>query len=148
MNKLESFSSIQRWHRQLRKKASRLDPNAAIPKDTLRQCNAAIEKYCAFTGMNPDQLIEDYATEMRRTGRTTKHNDLMDLFWEQCPHKTTAGIYVALLKGFYKRNDCPLTVSTGGVPKIRDKDILLTSAQVRAICDVANLNHKSWILPN
>jgi integrase len=144
---LETFSSIQRWHRQLRKKASAME-NGGIPPNTLRMCNSAMREYTQFAGMNPDQLIEDYAKEMRTTGKTTKHNDLLDKFWEAYPTKTTGGVYFALIKGFYKHNDCPLTATTPSIPKVRGKDFKLESQHVRAICDVAPLQHKSWILTN
>ena len=122
--------------------------NGGIPIATKRQCVASITKYCEFTEMSPDELIADYAKQMRETGRTTKHNDLLDRFWEDYPTKTTAAVYFACLKGFYRHNDCPLTTSAPTVPIVRKKDFKLETIHVRAICDNAILPHKSWILAN
>jgi len=145
---LTEYKTIQRWQRQLRKNATKFDPNAEIPYDTWRQCKAAITKFCKFTKMTPDEIIEDARNENRTVGDLLKHMDFLDKFWEQYPTKTTAGIYVSLLKGLYSANGTALEYKSAGIPKIKPKDMLLTSTQVRKICDCANLKHKSWILGN
>jgi integrase len=139
-----SFVSVQRWHRQLRKKSADIDTD--IPPDTLKHCNRAIRLYCKYTGLNPDEIISDVESELRRSGNMRKHNDMLDAFWDDYPSKTTAGILFSDIKSFYRHNGVPLTTKTPAIPKVRKHKFDLTTPMIRAICDKANSDHKSWIL--
>jgi hypothetical protein len=144
---LEQYTSVQRWFRQLRKKASAIE-NGGIPPDTYKLALASLSAFTKFVNMTPDQLIDDAYAEMRTKGHSQKHCDLLDKFWEDYPTKTTAKVYYAYLKGFYKRNGVTITTATPTAPTMRTGDLKLTSEFVRRICDVAPLQHASWILAN
>lgn len=142
---LLQYETVQRWFRQLRKKASAME-NGGVPQATKELALYALEAYCSFTKMNPDQLIADAENEMRTKGNVQKHCDMLDKFWENYKSKTTASVAYRYLRSFYKRNGIVITGIVPEPPRMREQELIPTSEQIRAICDVAPLAHKTWIL--
>jgi hypothetical protein len=142
------YQSVKRWIRQLEKKATKIDPNAKIPFDTLEYVKSSLDHYTKFTGLNPDQLIEEARIQNRTVGDTLAINDRLDDFWKATPAKTVAGIEFSMIRAFYAHNGITLKVSTPGIPVIRQEEIIPTSEIIRRHCDAAPLQHSSWILTN
>ena len=141
---LEVFISVQRWYRQLRKNTG----NNEIPVDTHRAALGALTAFTAFTNMTPDQLIEDVKNELKQSGSIDKHNDLLDQYWDKATVKTTAARNFRMIRSFYKHNGIMLTTTSPKIDAIRTNEMIIASNMIRKICDVAPLQHSSWMLAN
>jgi hypothetical protein len=140
----EQYASVQRWYRQLRKNSG----NNSIPIDTQRVALSALNAFTLFAKMNPDQLIEDAHNELKERGSVDKHNDMLDRYWDEAPVKTTAARDFRMIRSFYKRNGIALTTTSPNVDAVRTNDLKINSDMIRKICDVAPLQHSSWMLAN
>lgn len=151
---LIQYETVQRWFRQLKKRAATQNVNRKVPAATKRMMIESLRDYLSFLSkkegklVTPDDIIKDLQHQLMLTGSFRKHNDLLDEFWESFSSSTTAKLRFAAVKSFYSRNDYKLTVSSPGVPTVREGKFNLTSDMIRAICDVAPINHSSWILAN
>ena len=143
-NQLEQFASVQRWFRQLRKNTG----NNVIPDDTHRAAIGALNAFTAYTNMNPDQLIADAKNELRQSGSIDKHNDLLDQYYDTATTKSTAARNFRMIRSFYKRNGILLTTTSPQVDEVRTNAIKINSDMISKICDVAPLQHSSWMLAN
>jgi hypothetical protein len=141
---LETFASVQRWFRQLRKKSG----DNIIPYDTRRCALDALSAFTTFTKMNPDQLIEDAKNQLKQYGSVDKHNDMLDQYWDEASVKTTAIRNFNMIRSFYKRNGILLTTTSPKTDPVRTNDIILSSDMIRKICDNAPIQHASWMLAN
>jgi integrase len=141
MKNLENFESVQRWFTQLKKRACAME-NGGMSKATKQFALMSLKFYTEYTKLNPDQIISDATTNINR------HYDLIDKFWNKYPTKTTATIMFGYLKSFYHANRIPLTSKQPSLPTIRKFEKIPNNEEIRRICDVAPLQHASWILAN
>jgi hypothetical protein len=162
MGKYLQYRSVQRWIRQQKKKSANLE-RGGIPYDTMSPMRRALDKYCLSLNRNPDEFIEDAKASVRANGSIDEINDVLDEWWETVisnadpstldrPYpriaETVARQFYAILKGFYKANGIVITAKTPTSPKIRKTTLIPSSAQIKAICNVAPIQHASWILAN
>jgi len=145
LGSLMKYTSVQRWIRQLRKNSANME-NGGVPAATLAYVKMAMERFMAFTGKNPDEMIAEAEEAMRRNGSTRDTDDLIDQFWDSCKTKTTAGNMFNTLKGFYKWNHIRLAAKTPKIPTIRKEEIELTNSIIRQVVSVAPIQHASWML--
>ena len=141
MKPLENFESVQRWFTQLKKRACAME-NGGMSKATKQFALMSLKFYTEYAHMNPDQIIEDAGAHIN------SHYDLIDKFWADYPTKTTATIMFGYLKSFYHANRIPLTSKQPSLPTVRKFEKIPNNEEIRRICDVAPLQHASWILAN
>jgi hypothetical protein len=156
------YNSVQRWLRQLKKKATKYDSNAQIPADTLKSVKYALDRFTQYTGLNPDELIDEARCQNRTVGDTLAINDRIDSFWsdiQTAPDAsnpkwiqttaTVAGLLFGMICAFYGCNmGTRLKIDQPGIPTVRTKELVPSSEIVRRHCDVAPIQHASWILVN
>ncbi|MFA5307260.1 MAG: hypothetical protein WC365_07475 [Candidatus Babeliales bacterium] len=141
------YKSVRRWLMQLKKRSNYVE-RGNIPKDTLDEVRYSIAAYTKFTDKNPDELIEDANRIIRTTGSVLEINDLVDEFWNQIPKKTSGTVMYSFIRAFYRHNGITLTSATPKAPVIRESELIPDSNIVRRHCDVAPIQHSSWILTN
>lgn len=144
---LENSPTVQRWFIQLRKRSANVE-NGGIPPSTRKMALEALSKFTEYAKMKPDELIALAHKETRETGSIDKINDLLDGFWMNYPTKTSASVYFAMVKSFFRGNGIALTTRQPAFPFSKRKEIHLTSDIIRRICDVASLRHAAWMLAN
>lgn len=162
MPELLRYQTVQRWIRQQKKKSAKLE-RGGIPYDTMSPMKRALGVYTAFHGKSPDELLEDAKASIRLNGTVDDINDSMDIWWETSinnadpatldrPYpriaETVARQYYAMLKGFYKANGIVITAKTPSMPTVRKNTLIPDTAQIKAMCTVAPVQHSSWILAN
>lgn len=144
---LNNYDSTRKWMRQIRKKSVE-NENGNASKATLKSCNFALQKFVEYTKKTPDQLIHDAKESVKKCGSTEELNDQLDDFWDKYPSKTSARQIFALIKSFYSANGIKVTSKTPSMPKMRGNVHIPSSNEIRMLCDVANIAHRSWILVN
>jgi len=142
--KMRQYETVNQWFIQLAKKTE----ENKVPYATKKAAIYALDSYCKFTNMNPDQIISDLQEYMKKEASLKKHNRLIDKFWLNYPTKTTAHLYFTMIKSFYKANDYALTTSPPKRPTRREGTFDLTSNHIQQICGLAPIEHSSWILTN
>ncbi|MCW3994937.1 MAG: hypothetical protein NWE98_02155 [Candidatus Bathyarchaeota archaeon] len=141
------YESVQRYIRQLTKNAAPIEEDG-VPKDTLISVKTALRDYIQFTGKNPDELIQEAINQIKTDGTCLKINDQLDKFYLHYKSKTTASRQTNMIKGFYKHNGIFVTCKVASPPVIREKNRILTSEEIRAICDRAPLHFRALFLAN
>lgn len=141
------YSSVQRWMRQLKKKAAPME-QGGVPEATLKAVKYALNDYTKFTGKNPDELIAQAIDSFKLTGNSMEMNDQLDLFYESFKSKTLGTRQVSIIKAFYKHNGISITCSVATAPVIRTKNKILNSEELRAICDCSAQPYRAMFLAN
>ena len=145
--RLLGYATVKRWMLKLRKKAAAVENG--VPKATKELALAALDHYCSYWQMTPDEIIRDAKKCLKEEGSTQKHDDMLDQFWAEYSSRrsaTTAGVYFKYIRSFYRANGVILTTEIPQIPQVRQKDLIPTTEQIRRMIDLAPPKHRSWMI--
>jgi len=139
---LGRFESVQVWLDELGKKT--------FNKVMVDSWLSYLRKFCEFTGMNPDQLIDLRINELASTDRRERGyaKRLLNRFYNEYKERSQAGACVAFtaLKSFYTANDAAVNVRTPEPAVMREHTLIPTQEQIREMADLCGLRDRALIV--
>ena len=139
---IRRFASVQVWLDELGKKT--------FNKVMVDSWLGYLRKFCGFTGMNPDQLIDIRINELASTDRRERGHAkrLLNRFYNEYKERSQAGACVAFtaLKSFYTANDVAVNVKTPEPAVMREHTLIPTQEQIRKMADLCSLRDRALIV--
>jgi len=136
---LRRFESVQVWLDELGKKT--------FNKVMVDSWLGYLRKFCGFTGMNPDQLIDLRINELASTDRKERGQAkrLLNRFYNEYKERSQAGACVAFtaLKSFYMANDAAVNVKAPEPVVMREHTLIPTQEQIRKMADLCGLRDRA-----
>lgn len=139
---IRRFESVQVWLDELGKKT--------FNKVMVDSWLVYLRKFCGFTGMNPDQLIDLRINELASIDRKERGHAkrLLNRFYNEYKERSQAGACVAFtaLKSFYTANDVAVNVKTPEPAVMREHTLIPTQEQIRKMADLCSLRDRALIV--
>jgi len=139
---LRRFESVQVWLDELGKKT--------FNKVMVDSWLGYLRKFCGFTGMNPDQLVDLRINELASTDRKERGHAkrLLNRFYNEYKERSQAGACVAFtaLKSFYTANDAAVNVKAPEPAVMREHTLIPTQEQIRKMADLCSLRDRALIV--
>ena len=139
---IRSFESVQVWLDELGKKT--------FNKVMVDSWLSYLQRFCEFTGMKPDQLVDLRIKEMAGIDRKKRGHAkrLLNRFYNEYKKRSQAGACVAFtaVKSFYRSNDAAVNVKTPEVAVVREHTLVPTQEQIRKMADLCSLRDQTLIV--
>ena len=139
---IERYESVRVWLDELGKKTF----NKAMVDSWL----SYLQKFCEFTGMKPDQLVDERIEEMASIDRKKRGQSkrMLNRFYNEYKNRSQPGACVAFtaLKSFYRANDAAVNVKTPVAAVVRERTSIPTQEQIRKMADLCSLRDRALIV--